>query len=107
VSAVCGACGRVMGTTPGCAHTHAENDERRRLPRRRYGTEFRDWTPDQYDERCHDCGALVGEFHHPGCDVEVCPFCGGQMCPCWFGGSEPASPDVRERGHHAGAPTPA
>lgn len=34
--------------------------------------------------RCHDCGATVGENHHPGCDMEECPHCGGQyfICDC-------------------------
>lgn len=32
--------------------------------------------------RCSDCGAKVGYFHHPGCDQEVCPVCGGQLLSC-------------------------
>jgi hypothetical protein len=32
--------------------------------------------------RCHDCGALVGEKHHEGCDVEECPTCHGQIISC-------------------------
>ncbi len=31
---------------------------------------------------CHDCGCKEGEIHEYGCDVEVCPFCGGQLCSC-------------------------
>jgi hypothetical protein len=27
---------------------------------------------------CHDCGALPGQNHKPGCDVELCPQCTGQ-----------------------------
>ncbi|WP_328324406.1 hypothetical protein OHA70_33225 [Kribbella sp. NBC_00382] len=27
---------------------------------------------------CHDCAALVGQFHGPLCDSEYCPKCGGQ-----------------------------
>lgn len=34
---------------------------------------------------CHDCGIQEGEFHSQGCDMERCPFCGGQLisCDCW------------------------
>ena len=31
---------------------------------------------------CHDCGAKEGEIHHLGCDMERCPFCGGQLIGC-------------------------
>lgn len=32
--------------------------------------------------RCHDCGIKHGGYHHPGCDVERCPRCGGQLITC-------------------------
>ena len=31
---------------------------------------------------CHDCGAKEGELHKYGCDMERCPFCGGQLFSC-------------------------
>lgn len=31
---------------------------------------------------CRDCGIMAGGFHHPGCDVEACPKCGGQLISC-------------------------
>lgn len=34
------------------------------------------------EARCHDCGAKPNNFHHPGCDWERCPICGGQAIAC-------------------------
>lgn len=31
---------------------------------------------------CHDCDCQEGQFHSPGCDMEQCPFCGGQLISC-------------------------
>lgn len=32
--------------------------------------------------RCHDCRIKHGNYHHPGCDVERCPRCQGQLISC-------------------------
>lgn len=32
--------------------------------------------------RCHDCNIVHGGNHHPGCDVERCPRCDGQLISC-------------------------
>jgi len=31
---------------------------------------------------CHDCGVPEGHIHEWGCDMERCPFCGGQLIAC-------------------------
>jgi len=51
--------------------------ERQRV---RYGEEAEDWGADR--QPCHDCGAVKGQFHVFGCDVERCPVCGGQLIFC-------------------------
>lgn len=40
--------------------------------------------------RCHDCNIKHGNYHHPGCDVERCPRCKGQIisCDCEFKDSD-------------------
>ncbi len=37
---------------------------------------------DEPSGRCHDCNVKHGEHHHPGCDVEKCPRCDGQLISC-------------------------
>lgn len=43
-----------------------------------------------HDQRCHDCNVAVGGYHHPGCDMERCPRCQGQLisCGCLDDGSD-------------------
>jgi hypothetical protein len=50
------------------------------VPRLRYGDEGADWVSARLP--CHDCAAIKGEFHVPGCDVERCPACRGQALSC-------------------------
>ena len=33
-------------------------------------------------KECHDCHCKEGELHEYGCDMERCPFCGGQLISC-------------------------
>ena len=61
------------------------------LPAVRYGSDAVEATGDDpHAHRCHDCNIQVGGFHHPGCDMEQCPRCGGQLitCGCLEDGSE-------------------
>jgi hypothetical protein len=32
--------------------------------------------------KCGDCGVEEGQLHQLGCDMERCPFCGGQLISC-------------------------
>ena len=32
--------------------------------------------------RCSDCGVKNAGNHHPNCDMERCPKCGGQLISC-------------------------
>ncbi len=34
------------------------------------------------DHDCHDCKIKTGGNHHPGCDMERCPRCSGQLISC-------------------------
>lgn len=45
---------------------------------------LRDNTYYDDNERCHDCSIMNGfpNYHHPGCDMERCPICGGQAISC-------------------------
>lgn len=52
----------------------------KRFERIRYGSEDEDWGADHGP--CHDCAALKGQYHVPGCDVERCPQCDGQLIFC-------------------------
>lgn len=37
---------------------------------------------DTIPQICHDCRCKEGELHMLGCDMEKCPFCGGQLISC-------------------------
>lgn len=77
--AVCQFCKREMTSAKGCKH----------VPIKIGGKEYKpikmgdpmDFLPGA-DRRCHDCGAMPGGYHHPGCDAERCPACGGQLISC-------------------------
>jgi len=57
-------------------------------PRVTYGEEGEDWGADSHP--CGDCAAAKGQLHVPGCDVERCPACGGQVlsCDCEYEGED-------------------
>ncbi len=40
------------------------------------------YAADYENQRCHDCNVKSGGYHHPGCDMERCPQCKGQLISC-------------------------
>lgn len=76
--AVCRWCEREM-TASSCS-VEAMHQDGIRIPMVPWGQERPRWSSSH--ERCGDCGVAPGGFHHPGCDVQHCAVCGGQMLSC-------------------------
>jgi hypothetical protein len=72
----CAFCGQKMEPGNGCT-VELEDDG---AIRTRFGDEADDWGAD--NGPCHDCAVTKGQNHHPGCDVERCPICDGQIITC-------------------------
>ncbi len=75
MGAICWLCDQDMMHVTGCtphAYTCAGKDPEPALV----------YQPLNHGNNCHDCGAHPGHFHHPGCDMERCPWCGGQLITC-------------------------
>lgn len=86
--AICDFCGQEMAAVSGCVKVDVVIDffdGQLTLPPIPYGQEQERIGFSLRDPRCHDCGCLVGSFHHPGCDVEECPLCHEQLIGCGHG----------------------
>jgi hypothetical protein len=92
VNVVCEWCGKRMNRGAGCTvktfNDFTDGIERGRIP---YGSEG--WFTGDVQRHCHDCKVTVGQYHHPGCDVERCPRCGEQAISCDCTESAPITAD--------------
>lgn len=81
IGAICKDCKRGMYESDGCMFFPILLKDGSTEDPLTYGQETRaDFA--EHSERCHDCGAKKGKYHHPGCDVEECPSCGRQLIGC-------------------------
>lgn len=77
MGAICKHCNQDMLVAEGCANNVILYPDKLRVYPIPYNHE-----DEGIDDRCHDCGCMIGEIHHPGCDMEVCPRCSGQLISC-------------------------
>ena len=81
MGAKCELCGRDMHASNGCTVStiRIAGKVYKRIPVGGHG----DFLEGEAAEvRCGDCGALMGRYHHWGCDCERCPACGLQLISC-------------------------
>jgi hypothetical protein len=81
----CGLCHKEMTTADGCEQVVVKTTQGGEYAPIKFGEETRfavSLKSMPHGARCHDCRCTEGNFHHPGCDVEECPVCHGQLISC-------------------------
>ena len=81
--AKCKYCNKDMLRAKGCRKVMVQTKDGQVLNPIKYGSEeYPDaWKPEP-GRTCGDCGCHQGYYHHPGCDIERCPACKGQLISC-------------------------
>lgn len=79
--AVCEFCGKDMLKSNGCKLVPIPHNGKNYRPIK-VGDPGDPYAGEKPGTRCGDCNALVGYYHHPGCDMERCPICHGQLITC-------------------------
>ena len=90
--AKCAACKQHMLVAEGCTICLLVLKDGTRVEPRKYEGGW-----DSGTGRCDDCGAKVGHYHHPGCDVGRCPVCGQQALCCEHLVGREVAPQIRQR----------